>query len=203
MKKIVSVVLTVSSLIFFNCEKESTNFKITNSAIGQLTKETKISDLETLYANDSIVAANGIPKMNLSNVTSEPEDDNSERVIKDGFSYQKIEVFEKGGAHLLSLTPSNDSVPTVENIRIYDARYKTEKGVTINSTFKDIKDNYTIKKIITTMNNVVILLKDSGVYFTIDKQQLPASLRYNSSTNIEEVQIPDTAKIKYMWMAWE
>jgi hypothetical protein len=203
MKNILSVALIATSLLFLNCEKEITKFKITNDSIGLLTKEIKISDLETLYAGDSIVATNGVPKMNLSTVTSESKDDKSERIIKDGFKYQKIEIFEKGGAHLLSFTPSKDSVPTVENIRIYDPRYKTDKGITINSTFKDIKDNYSIKKIITTMNNVVILLKDAGVYFTIDKQELPASLRYNSSTNIEEVQIPDTAKIKYMWMAWE
>ncbi len=203
MKNILSVALIATSLLFLNCEKENTKFKITTTALGELTKDTKIIDLEILYAEDSIVATNGVPKMNLSTITSESNDDSSERIIKDGFSYQKIEIFEKGGAHLLSLTPSKDSVPTIENIRIYDPRFKTEKGVTINSTFKEIKDNYTIKKIITTINNVVILLKDSPVYFTIDKQQLPASLRYNSSVNIEEVQIPDTAKIKYMWMAWE
>ena len=53
------------------------------------------------------------------------------------------------------------------------------------------------------MNNVVIILKETGVYFTIDKKELPESLRYNSSINIEAVQIPDAAKIKYMMLAWE
>ena len=67
----------------------------------------------------------------------------------------------------------------------------------------DIKEKYQIKKIITSINNVVILLKDSDIYFTIDKAQLPASLRYTANTNIEEVQIPDTAKIKYMMIGWD
>ena len=69
--------------------------------------------------------------------------------------------------------------------------------------FKDIKDNYSIRKVITSMNNVVILLKDSDVYFTISKAQLPSSLRYASSVNIEAVQIPDDDKIKYMMVGWD
>jgi hypothetical protein len=53
------------------------------------------------------------------------------------------------------------------------------------------------------MNNVVILLKDSDLYFTIDKKELPESLRYNANTKIEEVQIPDKARIKYMMVGWD
>tara|TARA_R110002051_G_scaffold72481_3_gene131001 strand:+ start:1311 stop:1934 length:624 start_codon:yes stop_codon:yes gene_type:complete len=207
MKKIISIAFISTLLLFFNCENDSANFKITKDAIGQLTKDSKVSELETIFANDSVVAENGVPKFNLgydlTNESSNKDEIANENAIKDDFIYQKIEIFEKGGAHLLSLTPTKDSIPKIENIRIYDPRYKTDKGVTINSTFKNIKDNYTIKKIITSMNNVVIILKETGVYFTIDRKQLPESLRYNTSINIEAVQIPDTAKIKYMMLAWE
>tara|TARA_R110000796_G_scaffold67449_3_gene154734 strand:- start:59654 stop:60277 length:624 start_codon:yes stop_codon:yes gene_type:complete len=207
MKKIISIALIPTFLLLLNCEKDNANFKITKDAIGQLTKDSKVTDLKNIYANDSIVAENGVPKFNLgydlNNETQKDLENANENSIKDNFIYQKIEIFEKGGIHLLSLTPTKDSVPKIENIRIYDSRFKTEKGITINSTFKDIKDNYTIKKIITSMNNVVIILKETGVYFTIDRKQLPESLRYNTSINIEAVQIPDTAKIKYMMLAWE
>ena len=120
-----------------------------------------------------------------------------------GFGAKKIDVFEKGGNHLLTLTPSSDSIPTIQNVRIQDERFKTEKGVGLNSTFKDIKDNYELGKLLTSMNNVVIFIKNSDLYFTIDKKELPSSLRYASSVNIEAVQIPDKAKIKYMMMGWE
>jgi len=207
MKKIVSIALLFTFLVFTNCENNNANFKITKEAIGSLTKDSRVSDLETIYANDSIVAENGVPKFNLgynlNNEESKEDESDAKKSIKADFVYQKIEVFEKGGAHLLSLTPTKDSIPKIENIRIYDPRYKTEKGITINSTFKDIKDHYTIKKILTSMNNVVLILKETGVYFTIDKKELPESLRYNSSVNIEAVQIPDAAKIKYMMLAWE
>lgn len=203
MKKILFVACMATLLLFINCEKENNKYKITKYSIGDLTKDTKISELETIYSSDSIVATNGFPKNNLGLNALKDSINTDESIIKADFIYQKIEVFEKGGTHLLSLTPSKDSVPTVENVRIYDSRFTTEKGVNINSTFKDIKDNYTIKKIITSMNNVVIILKETGVYFTIDKKELPSSLRYNSSVNIEAVQIPDAAKIKYMMLAWE
>jgi hypothetical protein len=113
----------------------------------------------------------------------------------------KIEVYEKGGGHLLSISSTNDSVPMIENIRIYDPRYSTAEGVNVLSTFKDIKDKLKIKKVITSMNNVVILLNDSDLYFTISKDELPAELRFNNS-DIDVVQIPDKAKIKYMMIGW-
>ena len=103
---------------------------------------------------------------------------------------------------MLTLTPNKDSIPKIEIIRIYDPRYVTEKGVGLNSTFKDIKDKHTIKKIITALNNVVIFLKDSDAYFTIAKTELPSNLQYGNS-DIEAVQIPDKAKIKYMMVGWE
>ena len=104
---------------------------------------------------------------------------------------------------MLTLTPKTDSIPTVQHVQIKDPRFATSNGITIKSTFKDIKEKYKIKKIITSLNNVVILLKENDLYFTIDKAELPASLRYNANTNVEEVQIPDSAKIKYMMVGWD
>lgn len=174
----------VTALGFIACQSGNDNFLITNDSIGTLTKSTPFSEIATVYANDSIVQDSSVS-------------------IAGTASAKKANIYEKGGAHLLTLTPSEDSIPTVENIRIYDPRFKTEKGVGLNSTFKDIKDKYTIRKIITSMNNVVIFIKENDLYFTIDKKELPSSLRYASSTNIEAVQIPDTAKIKYLMIGWE
>jgi len=78
-----------------------------------------------------------------------------------------------------------------------------EKGIGLNSTFEDIKEKYTISKILTSLNNIVIILKNTDVYFTIDKEELPSTIRYNSNLNIEAVQVPDEAKVKYMMVGWE
>lgn len=166
------------------CQKEKDpKFVITNSQVGKLDKNSLARDLELIYADDSLV----MDTVKLSF----------------GSGASKIKIFEKGGNHLLTLTPNSDSIPTVQNVQINDVRFSTGNGITMNSTFKDIREKYQIKKIITSINNVVILLKNSDIYFTIDKAQLPASLRYSANTNIEEVQIPDTAKIKYMMVGWD
>jgi len=178
------IVLSCLLLFMVSCEKEmDTEFLITKDAIGKLDRISLARDIEVIYENDSIVK--------------------DSTIINTANNSKKIKIFEKGGKHLLTLTPSSDSIPTIENIRIEDKRFLTEKGVGLSSTFKDIKDNYSIRKVITSMNNVVLLLKNTDVYFTISKEELPSSLRYASSVNIEAVQIPDDAKLKYMMVAWD
>lgn len=169
-------------ILFSSCNKGAdTNFDITKDHLGPLSKTTRIAQLDSIFANDSIVR---------------PGD-----VLNEESASGKIDIYEKGGAHLLSISPTNDSVAMIENIRIYDPRYSTLEGVNVMSTFKDIKDKLVIKKVITSLNNVVILLKDSDLYFTISKDELPAEMRFNN-TDIDVVQIPDKAKIKYMMVGW-
>ena len=125
-------------LVFFGCKEKDTTFLISENSVGTLLHTTPIRDLETVFVQDSIV------KDTLN--------------LKIGTRTRKVKVFEKGGKHLLTLTPSLDSIPTVENVRIFDVRY--------------------------------------------DKEELPANLRYGTST-IEAVQIPDDSKIKYMMLGWD
>ncbi len=177
------IVFCVIGLLHTSCKKEKdTSFLIKQDSIGNLNKESLVRDIDIIFDKDSIVR--------------------DTVALKFGNGAKKIKVYEKGGKHLLTLTPTSDSIPSIENIRIEDPRYKTEKGIGLLSTFKDIKDNYKIKKVITSINNVVVFVKESDVYFTIDKEELPSSLRYASSVNIEAVQIPDKAKIKYFMVGW-
>ncbi|MFD2589003.1 hypothetical protein ACFSQJ_18910 [Croceitalea marina] len=180
MKKI-TLLLGLCTTLLLSCEEKDTTYLITENSIGKLDKISLARDLELIYADDSIVKDTFNSKL--------------------GPAYQKVKVFEKGGKHLLTLTPSDDSIPVIENIRVFDSRFTTENGIGLNSTFKDIQDNYTVKKIVTTLNSVVVFVKESDMYFTIDKQELPANLRFGSNT-IEEVQIPAEAKVKYLMIGW-
>lgn len=178
MKKIVTPLLL---LLVFACTNDHT-FTIGNDYVGALTKTDKVADLEGIFVADSVVFDN--------------QEENKE------LRSNRIKVFEKGGALLMTLTPSKDSVQTVENIRIEDPRFVSEEGVGLESTFKDIQDNYEIKKILTALNNIVITVKGSPIYFTISKEELPSNLRF-STNQIEAVQIPDEAKIKYVMVSWD
>ncbi len=177
------LLLSLSMLLLFSCKTEpDTTFLITKGRVGKLERGNPVSDLESIYSTDSIVKDTNTPGIGPKN--------------------RNIKVYEKGGTLLLTLTPNDDSIPKIGNIRIHDHRYSTEKGIGLASTFKDIKDNYVIRKIVTSRNNVVIFIQNSDIYYTISKEELPASLRYAGSTNIEAVQIPDKARIKYVMVGW-
>jgi len=184
MKRIYLVLVLTGFGIFFSCQgDENTDFLIKDNQVGKLKKESLARDIELIFEQDSVIQ--DTVKLNF------------------GSGASKILVFEKGGELLLSLTPKNDSIPTIQNVQINDDRFVTDKGISKKSTFKDIKEHYKIKKIISSLNNVVVLIKDSDLYFTIDKSELPENLRYNANSKIEEVQIPDKAKIKYMMIGWD
>lgn len=175
------IVLAALSLQYCTVEKDTT-FLIGEEQVGPLAEGTKVSAIETVFQSDSIVR------------------DTTPKVL--GSSRSKFKIFEKGGTHLLTLTASTDSLEYIENVQIHDPRYMTAEGIGIQSTFKDVKEAYEIRKVVTSMNNLVIFVKNSDLYFTISKDQLPGSLRYNSSLNIEAVQIPDKAQLKYIMVGW-
>ena len=180
-KRTLAVLLVILGL-FRQCQQEKDlSFSIRKDGVGLVDRETPFANIESLYESDSVVV-DSIYTMSTN---------------------QRIQIFEKGGAQLLSITSNSDSVPGIGNIRIHDPRYLTEKGIGLSSTFKDIKDQYEIKKVVTSLSNVVVFVKDHDLYFTIDREELPASLRYTKNVTIEEVQIPDKARIKYLMIAWE
>lgn len=168
-------------LVVMACAKKDPSFLITESAVGPISNGTTLNLLEDLFPNDSIVR------------------DTMETQVRN--TLKKVKIYEKGGMPLMVLTAANDSLKTIENIQVLDPRFSSEKGISLRSTFKDIQEKYEIKKIVTTLNSLVILPKSSNLYFTIDKNELPYNLRFNQP-NIEAVQIPDDAKIKYLMIGW-
>ncbi len=103
---------------------------------------------------------------------------------------------------LISPRGLNDPEALISSFQFFDTRYKTDKGLNVGSTFKDIKDNYKIANIETTISTVVVFLADSDIFINIDKKELPENLRYNPDLVIEASNIPDGAKIKYFMLSW-
>ena len=176
--------LVILSLLFSSCKKEQDPFEIGKQHLGLLTDSTQVKDLKSVFANDSLVTF----------------------ISGDEFSGSKnnIDVFEKGGKKLLVLTPEQvlDSTSVIESIQIIDPRYKTDKGISTLSTFKDISSTYKISKINNIINSVLIIVNELNASFVIDKKELPANLRFNMDIKIEAAHIPDNAKIKYFFLNW-
>lgn len=175
--------LIVSVGLFVACT-ETDPYAITSDGVGPLTKTTQLRDLEKVFENDSVV--------------------NTERRSKFKGVGSPINVFEKSsGKKLLSIMPSNSSdTSNIENIQIFDDRYKTEEGISLKSTFKEISESYTIKRIDNLIGAAVVFVNESDTYFTIDKKLLPPDLMFDAEKKIEANQIPDDTPIKYFMVGW-
>jgi hypothetical protein len=182
MKKLTLLLIVLTIII--SCNQEPDPFLIEKHHIGMLTDSTQVKDLKVVFANDSIV----------------------EFVSDDEFTgnINDIDIYDKMGNHLLILTPTqaSDSTATISNVRVVDARYKTEKNISSISTFKEIQEAYKINRIDNLLNSINVNVNEINAYFTIDKKELPASLRFDMNATIEASQIPDDAKIKYFMINW-
>ena len=182
MKKLIFALIITS--LFFTCTNEQDPFLISKQNIGLLTDSTQVKDLKIVFSNDSI----------------------KKHIGGDEFTgnINDINIYEKTGKLLLVLTPSQalDSTATIKTIRVIDNRFKTTKGLSPASTFKDIKENYKISSIQNTLRNLIVSINNENAYFTIEKKELPAEMRYDMNLKIEEIHIPDGAKINYFMVNW-
>lgn len=153
-------------------------------AIGGLTPKIQVKALDSLYKNDSLVKEKTRGMFGSSN---------------------ELIVYEKGGKKLLKLEPAErqNENSTISNIEILDARFKTQKGIGKNSSFKEITNQYNISKIENTLSKIVVFIDEENLYFTIDKDNITGNARYNTSIKINKTQIPDNAKIEQLWLGWQ
>lgn len=181
-KKISLAALTISMAVA--CGDNSDPYLIEAARIGPLTKEVRINQLDSIFSNDSIVRHTSGNK--LLSATND------------------IEIYDKDGSPLLILEPVQqfDSTSTVGYIQILDPRFETAKGLNTNSTFGDVVKNYSISRIENTLNSAVVFIDELNIYLTIDKKELPSSLRFDTDTRITASQIPDDAKIKHFMISW-
>lgn len=175
----------VTTFLFVQCEEEKDPFLVLNDSVGPVSNTTQMKQLDSIFEQDSIVKLN--PIRNAIDTQGE------------------VEVYDKEGNKLLLLSPYDESDPNskIANIQVFDARYKTDKGLSKASTFKDVKANYEIEAIENAINSVVVFLKGTNLYLTIDKKELPEEVRYNFNSKIEASQIPPTAKFKYFMIGWD
>ena len=170
--------------VAISCGNNEDPYLIEASRVGPLTKEVRINQLDSIFPNDSIVRHTSGNRM-----VSATND---------------IEIYDRDGSPLLILEPVQqfDSTSTVGYIQVLDPRFETAKGLNTESTFGDVVKNYSISRIENTLNSAVVFIDELNIYLTIDKKELPASLRFDTDTRITASQIPDDAKIKHFMISW-
>lgn len=183
MKKLLLITVLIALLGFGACEPTNSEFSVSETQIGMLSNTTKVSELQAIYAKDSIVTTDSIG-------------------LKNGSLYSSLLIYDSSGKRLLRLQPKGDSTQTIGSIRIYDSRFKTSDNISVGSKFKELKSVGSIDQILSTYKSVSITIKGSSIYYTIDRSELPDILKYDRSTIIEALQIPDQATISNIMIQW-
>lgn len=180
-KKIAYVVFVV--FLFIQCSKED-KYLIEKGKVGYLTKETTVFELITIFKNDSIVSNLAIEKNNNKDKLFSIEND-------------EYEIFAVTGKKLLEIAPinQNDSLSKIKSIQIFDSDYKTDKGISLRSTFREINENYMVNKVETTLTSATLFIDELNATIVIDKKELGINPFSREEITID--QIPDIAKIKY------
>lgn len=175
--------LVMFSLILSSCESE-TPYLISDRQVGLISNTTQVNQLKDLFPNDSIVEPNYNDRFKASG--------------------NDIYIYENGELSLkIQPRAYSDSASTISEIQIINPKYKTAKGLASNSKFANVYNNYKIKSIQNSFRNVIVDLKDSGLYLIIDKEEMPSNLKYDRTSTIEANQIPDEAKFKYFWFSFD
>ena len=169
----------VLSILFVSCS-DNKKFKVSKENVGMINSKTKITDLEKIFEKDSIVK-------NLS------EGATGSNYFQDDDEYL---IFEKGGKHLLTIIPKEqlDSASTIKNIEIFDQRFKTESGLSLQSTFAEIRANNKIDKIESSFTSATLFIDELNATIVIDNEEM--GLKDFSNQKVVEEQIPDLAKMK-------
>ncbi|MBS9774076.1 MAG: hypothetical protein KGV59_02815 [Tenacibaculum sp.] len=179
MKKIMKfIVLVFLAIIFVQCGNNK--FEVSKGKVGKITSKTTVQELNKIFKNDSIVK-----------VLSEG--------VKGSDYFQdddEYKIYEKGGNHLLTIIPKEqlDSTSTIKSVQIFDERFKTKSGLSLNSTFGEINGNNKISNIETSFSSVTLFIDELNATFTIDKDEMGLKEFTNQKISLE--QIPDLAKTR-------
>ncbi|CEN37561.1 hypothetical protein [Capnocytophaga cynodegmi] len=179
------IVLILILFVTIACNKTDNKFLITKDNVGILHKNTPIQKLDSIYAKDSLV-----------NTTFEGE-------LRYA-SMERIIIFEKGGKELIEITPvvNSDNQKVVESVLILDSRFTTEKGISLSSTYKDVKEKYPNFEIEQTLKSILITPTNENFYFTFDKSALKSN-NFGLSSEITKNDIEDTAKLSRITINWD
>jgi len=184
MKKISALVLMLTViLVFTQCSREN-KFLIKKNRVGLVSNTDIIGEIESIFKSDSI--ARFLSEGALGGVDTKylQEDD-------------EYKIYSKEGKHLMTVVPKEqlDSTSTIKYVEIMDPKFKTEKGLTLNSPFKDINLNYRIDKVETSLLSATLYIDELNATISLDKADI--GVNQFSTEEIKVEQIPDMAKIKY------
>ncbi len=175
-------------LIISSCEKDQQHL-IAKNQLGDLTQNTKISDIENLLKTDSVIII-------------KPRNPYGELMES---STKEVQVFDTTDTQILNIKPDTalDSISHIKNIRIFTDKYKTKNGIGLGSTFAEVKKYHDIGNIQSSPRSIVISLEDLNALISFDREVLPGDIQFDLDADIKNTMIPDDAKINRFWLIFE
>jgi hypothetical protein len=182
--KLIRIFLIALIASFIGCNTPASDTLIAKNQLGLITPNTNVLDLNSILSQDSIAEFDIDSKFNRT---------------------REIEVFNNDGRISLVIEPNykTDSIVTINEIQILDPRYKTKKGLNVESDYQTIYKNYKINNIQNSINSVILSIDEIGAYIVIDKKHLPSEIRFDPDLKIEANQIPDDAPLRYFWLRFD
>ncbi len=166
-------------LLIFSCQTENNDFIIKNKQVGKLTDTTTIAQMKQLYRNDSIV------KKTEGQTAFEPYDE-----------YRIIDKRTKEVLMVVVPKKMNDEQSVIKEVDIKSPKFKTEKGVGLDSDFKSFKQHHKIGRVDETFKYIVVFIDDLNATIDMAKDVIPLNAQNNTTIKIDETLIPDNTKIK-------
>lgn len=172
-------------LILSSCAKDKKTL-ISKNRLGDLTNSIKISEIENMLPEDSIVTVNA------RNAYGE--------FISS--AVKQVEVYDTSDQQVLVIKPFGgmDTLSKIRSIRVLSKRYKTKNGIGLGSTYKDLKKYHDVSNIQSLANSIIITLNDINAVASFDRNVLPGEVRFDMEADIKPTMIPDNAKINRFWI---
>ena len=175
MKLIYCFILVISTISCSDTSSEKTTFLVTKTSVGSLKKGMCVKDIFDIVSKDQI----------------------KKTIDYDDYEnyYDDYQYFDEFKIHLLTLTPAiqNDINSKINRILILDKRYRTSKNIGLGSTYKDLKNNYTITSYNPDMEHIILTVSELNASFSIHKNQLLNNWWDDSKKQINSSKIPNSA----------
>jgi len=177
-----TIVILFISVLFAQCT--DTTFLIEKNRVGKVSNKNVISDIETLFANDSVVK-------HLSEGAMGGEDT---KYLQDEDEYL---IYSKDGKHLLTIVPSvqHDSTSKIKYVEVIDSQFKTQKNLSLLTPFKEINSKYMIDKVETSLSSAILYIDELNTTISMSKKDIGINPFDRNKVVLE--QIPDMTKIDH------
>ncbi len=118
--------------------------------------------------------------------------------------YDDYEIYTHNNEHLFTLTPKDTGriEQKINRVLVKSPFLKTEKGIHCKSTYKEIKNAYTINKIVPVREHILLIVDDINANFSISKKKLRKGWWNNKTKTVNANKIPSNATIDTFILWW-